>query len=239
MFDSISVSNLISSIKTLLSTEQTSYPDRMISVSGFFLFVLVGLLATGCQPEIANEQLLNSLDSELIPDYETLTPYADSLRSVVQVVVEIPVGSNDKIEFNKQSLLFELDRTIAYLPYPINYGFIPGTLSDASSGGDGDPADVLLLSTRVPTGTVMAGYAVATLKLIDRGEEDVKVLVIPVDSTLRVLPCDSWECITSSYPQVPNLIEDWFLSYKGTNITISEGWANTEETILIIQRHIP
>lgn len=239
MFDSTLVSNLISSIKTLFSTGQTSYPERMISVSGFFLFVLMSVFVAGCQPGIDNEQTMNSTDSELIPDYETLTPFADSLRNVVQVVVEIPVGSNDKIEFNKQSQNFEVDRKIAYLPYPVNYGFIPGTLSDASLGGDGDPADVLLLSTRVPTGMVMDGYAIAALKLIDRGEEDVKVLVIPVDSTLRVLPCDSWECITSSYPQVPMLIEDWFLSYKGTDITISEGWANTEETVLIIERHIP
>jgi inorganic pyrophosphatase len=230
---------LISSTKTLISSGQTSNPVRMISVSGFFLFVLMSVFIAGCQTGIENKQPMNSTDSEFVTDYETLTPFADSLRNVVQVVVEIPVGSNDKIEMNKESQIFELDRKIAYLPYPVNYGFIPGTLSDASLGGDGDPADVLLLSTRVPTGTVMEGYAIAALKLIDRGEEDVKVLVIPVDSTLRVLPCASWECITSSYPQVPKLIESWFLSYKGTNITISEGWANTEETVLIIQRHIP
>lgn len=239
MFDSTLDSNLISSTKTLISSGQTSNPVRMISVSGFFLLVLMNVFVSGCQPGIDNKQSMNSRDSEFVPDYEKLTPFADSLRNVVHVVVEIPVGSNDKIEFNKQSQIFELDRKIAYLSYPVNYGFIPGTLSDASLGGDGDPADVLLLSTRVPTGTVIEGYAIAALKLIDRNEEDVKVLVIPADSTLRILPCDSWECITLSYPQVPKLIESWFLSYKGTDITISEGWANTKETDLIIQRHIP
>ena len=211
----------------------------MISVSGFFLWVLIGVLLSGCEPKTHLESIVTPSVTEWVPDYSSLTPFADSLGMVVRIVVEIPAGSNEKIEFNKQEQEFQLNRMISYLPYPVNYGYIPGTLSDASKGGDGDPADVLLLSTRVPTGTVIEGYAIATLKLIDRGEEDVKVLVIPVDSTLRVLPCETWECILSTYPQVPVLIEDWFLSYKGTSITISQGWANSEETYQIISRHIP
>ena len=64
----------------------------------------------------------------------------------VQVVVEIPAGTNQKIEFDYKDGTFKVDqidgkdRVIDFLPYPGNYGFVPGTLMDKERGGDGDAA---------------------------------------------------------------------------------------------------
>lgn len=172
-------------------------------------------------------------------DVATLSPFADSTETTIVAVIEIPAGSNDKVEINKETQVFETDRKVFYLPYPANYGFVPGTMSDPEKGGDGDPLDVIYLSTRVQTGSVLEGYPIATLRLVDRGEEDAKLLVIPKDSSLRVLSCLTWECIQTQYPQVPQLIEAWFLSYKGIGVTVSEGWADSTQTRQIIERHLP
>ena len=61
------------------------------------------------------------------------------------VVVEIPAGTNHKIEYNTESGEFENDikdgkiRIIDFLPYPGNYGFIPSTYMDPERGGDLGP----------------------------------------------------------------------------------------------------
>lgn len=46
-------------------------------------------------------------------------------------------------------------RWTTFLPYPANYGFIPGTRMNKEEGGDGDAVDVFVLCGAVPSGTVM------------------------------------------------------------------------------------
>jgi len=59
----------------------------------------------------------------------------------INAVIEIPAGTNQKIEFNTENERFEADqlkgkdRVIDFLPYPANYGFIPSTLMDTDRGG--------------------------------------------------------------------------------------------------------
>lgn len=239
----MSVSTLVSNSISLTNTDyislKISNPVRMISVTGFFIGLMI-LLSLGCESRDGSSSLLLTNQNEgTYVDVTALSPFADSTETTIHVVIEIPAGSNDKIEINKQTYVFEMDRKVFYLPYPANYGFVPGTLSDPAKGGDGDPLDLMFLSTRVETGSVLEGYPIATLKLVDRGEEDAKLLVVPKDSSLRILSCITWECILAEYPLVPKLLEDWFLSYKGTGITLSEGWADSTETRRIIERHVP
>jgi inorganic pyrophosphatase len=158
---------------------------------------------------------------------------ADSV--LLRVVVEIPAGEHRKIEFNKETEQFEVDRIISYLPYPVNYGFIPGTWSDPLTGGDGDPIDVMILSTRLNTGHELMVLPVATLRLTDRGEQDDKVLAVPVDEALQIIHCITWQCILDEFPLIPELLEGWFTSYKGAGVTTSEGWAGTEITLTLIR----
>ena len=63
--------------------------------------------------------------------------------SVVTAIIEIPRGSKNKYEIDKESGLLLLDRVMSSpMFYPINYGFIPQT-----HWHDGDPLDVVLLTT--------------------------------------------------------------------------------------------
>jgi len=114
-------------------------------------------------------------------------------QSNVTVVIDIPAGTHLKREYNELSNRFEVElvdqkpREVAYLPYPINYGYLASTLSDSTFGGDGDPIDVMVLSKQLKVGQSLFVLPIATIHLIDMGEIADKVLAIPVDSTLRVI----------------------------------------------------
>ena len=67
--------------------------------------------------------------------------------SVINVIVEIPKGSQNKYEYDKNNNVIKLDRVLySPLHYPGDYGIIPQTLSD-----DGDPLDALVLMTNPHT----------------------------------------------------------------------------------------
>jgi inorganic pyrophosphatase len=105
-------------------------------------------------------------------------PVGDDAPKAVNVIVEIPKGSHNKYEIDKDTGLIKLDRAnYNAAPYPCEYGFIPRTLWD-----DGDAADVLLLATYpVHPGILVSARPVAIMEMIDDGESDDKIICVPVD----------------------------------------------------------
>lgn len=97
---------------------------------------------------------------------------------LINVVVEIPTGSNLKVEWNRKKKIFELDRIEpAIFPKPCNYGFIPKTLDE-----DGDELDVLLICNQaIPTGVVVEARIIGIMNFEDDGEMDHKVVAVPND----------------------------------------------------------
>lgn len=94
----------------------------------------------------------------------------------ITAIVEIPGGSRNKYELDKESGLFRLDRVLySAVHYPGDYGFVPRTLS-----ADGDPCDVLVL-IREPTfvGCEISVRPIGLLKMLDRGDPDEKILAVP------------------------------------------------------------
>jgi len=91
----------------------------------------------------------------------------------VNVIVEIPRGSSNKIEYDTRTCTFRLDRVL-YSPlyYPCEYGFIPSTLFE-----DGDPLDILVLSSQPTfTGCLLVARPVGVLKMSDDKGYDDKIL---------------------------------------------------------------
>ena len=95
------------------------------------------------------------------------------------VIVEIPMRADPiKYEVDDETGAVFVDRFMSTaMHYPCNYGYIPRTLS-----GDGDPADVLVLSP-VPllTGVVVRCRPIGMLKLDDEAGGDAKILAVPID----------------------------------------------------------
>lgn len=146
------------------------------------------------------------------------------------MVVEIPAGTNHKIEINKKTGKFENDsingivRIIDFLPYPGNYGFIPSTLMEESRGGDGDALDILMIGESLSTGTVVPIRPIGTLLLKDKGELDTKLIAIPADSSKVVLQAYNFTEFSVKYAPAKKMIEDWFLNYKGPGRMELLGW---------------
>ena len=97
--------------------------------------------------------------------------------NVVNVLVENPANALPvKYELDKESGALFVDRFLATpMHYPLNYGFIPNTLS-----GDGDPIDVLVLSEYPVTyGAVLPCKPIGVLLMEDEKGEDEKILAVP------------------------------------------------------------
>jgi inorganic pyrophosphatase len=100
-----------------------------------------------------------------------------SLPEEFNVVVDIPMYSTSKFEYDEKKGYFKLDRTL-YSPliYPFEYGFIPQT-----HGQDGDAIDVIILASR-PTfpGCVVKCRPLGVLKMSDEAGIDNKIIAVPV-----------------------------------------------------------
>jgi len=96
---------------------------------------------------------------------------------IINVIVEIPKGSKNKYELDKNDGLFKLNRVL-YAPFTYNaeYGVIPKTLWD-----DGDALDVLVLIDQ-PTfpGCVIEARPLGILEMQDAGVSDAKILAVPI-----------------------------------------------------------
>ena len=98
-------------------------------------------------------------------------------QEAINVVIEIPQGSNIKYELDKKSGAIFLDRILYGTEfYPANYGFIPNTLA-----ADGDPIDVLVLSSEsVIPGCVIKSRVIGVFLMDDENGKDEKIVAVPV-----------------------------------------------------------
>lgn len=141
----------------------------------------------------------------------------------VNTVIEIPKGSMNKVEYDREKKVFVLDRVEpGIFAKPVNYGFIPQTTDE-----DGDALDTLLLTDEpITTGVVVKAKVVAVLNFIDGGEKDYKIVCVPVDDR-------HWG---SPVKDLGDLSEIWkaqivhhFSHYKDLKkpgTTVVEGWGN-------------
>ena len=156
-------------------------------------------------------------------------------------VIEIPAGTNGKFEYNYKLKEFTQEirngkpRTVKFLPYVGNYGFIPGTYMNPSIGGDGDALDILVIGESIKQGEIIEIKPIATLKLIDGGEEDHKVIGVPVDEKLNVANITNYASLSEP---IKEIIKIWFTSYKGKNKMEFQGWIGTDSTNAEIKKWI-
>ena len=156
----------------------------------------------------------------------------------INVLVEIPAGSNDKWEVDKKegSLKWEFKegkpRVVKYLPYPANYGMIPQTLLSKESGGDGDPLDVIVLGEAIKRGTLAKVKIIGVLNLVDRGEQDDKIIAVAEKSMFGAVT--SIQNLKEKFPGVTLLLQTWFTSYKGPGKLTSSGYLEKQKAEKIL-----
>jgi inorganic pyrophosphatase len=92
-------------------------------------------------------------------------------------VIEVPQGSKNKYELDKQTGLLRLDRVLySAVHYPADYGFVPRSLCD-----DGDALDVLVLSQEsVYPMTIVAARPIGVMVMRDEKGNDDKLIAVSI-----------------------------------------------------------
>lgn len=181
------------------------------------LFLFLFTILSCKESNNTQEAILNTPD--YLNDFTTFTN-----DSLVNIIIEIPAGTNQKWEVNKDTGIIEWERVnedslrvVRYLPYPANYGFIPQTYLPVSAGGDGDPLDVFLLGASEERSKVVPGRVIGIIKMLDKGEQDDKLIAVSKNShfgSLRTL-----SELENTYPGVLEILTTWLIHYKGNNLT--------------------
>ena len=168
-------------------------------------------------------------------DFNQILAPGDVDNGVVNVVVEIPQGSNHKIEWNRDLAVMQLDRVEpAIFAKPTNYGFIPQTLDE-----DGDELDVLIVTDQpLATGVFLEAKVIGVLEFVDDDEVDDKVIVVPADDRNAGNAINSLEDVP---PQLLKQIEHHFNHYKDLKkpgSTVVNGFGDTARAKEIIRAAI-
>jgi len=151
----------------------------------------------------------------------------------VTAIIEIPGGSRNKYELDKETGHFKLDRVLySAVHYPSDYGFIPRTLHE-----DGDPMDILVkINEPTFTGCQILARPIGVLRMLDRGEPDEKILAVPADDPYYHDVFD----IADLSPHFLREVEHFFGIYKdleGKRVEIS-GWEKSESAMRMIMESI-
>jgi inorganic pyrophosphatase len=138
---------------------------------------------------------------------------------VVDAFIEIPTGSQNKYEYDKERGVFMLDRVLfSPMHYPTEYGYLDGTLAL-----DGDPLDILVLAS-FPTfpGCVIESRVIGVLVMSDDKGQDEKLLAVPKNDP-RFKEVNSLDDVP---PHKLKEIAHFFQVYKDleNKKTVIEGW---------------
>ena len=168
-------------------------------------------------------------------DFNQVLEVGDWQQGLVNTVVEIPQGSNLKIEWDRERAAFMLDRVEPSIySKPVNYGFIPKTKDE-----DGDELDVLLLTEQpLPTGIFLKAKVIGVMKFVDDGEVDDKIVVVPADDRDTGNAYNSLEDLPK---QLINQLQFHFSHYKDlkkAGTTVVESWGDVAEAKEVIKESI-
>ena len=185
------------------------------------LSVLVSALAFGENVAVNHSEKLIADGKYILKSEKNLITAmpAKNKDGSINILVEIPSGTNGKWEVNKETGNLDWEfkkgvpRVVQYLPYPVNYGMIPKTLSPEEIGGDGDPLDVLLLGEAVPRGAYVKGKLVGVMYMKDHGETDDKLIAVAEGSPFENINTISE--LKEQFPGTLEILQTWFVNYKG------------------------
>lgn len=161
-----------------------------------------------------------------MPDFNKVLEPGDYQNGTVNTVVEIPMGSTMKIEWDRENAAMVLDRVEPQIfPKPTNYGFIPQTLDE-----DGDELDTLIITDApLTTGIWLEAKIIGILNFKDEKGMDHKVVCVPADDRNTG---DSIHSLDDLPKRLKEKIEHHFAHYKDLydkGNTEVLGWGDVEE----------
>jgi inorganic pyrophosphatase len=165
-------------------------------------------------------------------DWNQILDAGDVDGGEINVVIEIPMGSNNKIEWDRKLKIMTLDRVEPKIfAKPTNYGFIPQTLDE-----DGDELDALIITNDpLPTNICLTAKVLGAMIFEDDGEIDDKIICVPADDRNTGNQYDSLEKLPQ---QLLKQIREHFENYKNLKkkgSTIVKGFEGLDQAKQIIR----
>jgi inorganic pyrophosphatase len=152
-------------------------------------------------------------------------------NGLIEVFVEIPRGSRNKYEFDKDRAVLTLDRVLySSVHYPTDYGFVTETLAL-----DGDALDALVVVDE-PTfpGCHILARPIGVLDMQDEKGPDQKILAVPIGDPRFASIRD----LHDIDPHWLREIENFFQTYKALEDKWTDvvGWEDAEAAARVIQQ---
>lgn len=151
--------------------------------------------------------------------------------NVINVIIEIPKGSKNKYEIDKENGLIKLDRAMKTAQdYPFDYGFVPQSYWE-----DNDPLDVVLLTTYpLSPGILVEARPVAVMWMKDGDDGDDKIIAVPKDDPRW----DEVNDLADINKHTIKEIQHFFETYKSIEDkeVIVSGVEGREKALAIIQK---
>ena len=169
--------------------------------------------------------------SEINVDLESL-PIGENAPELVNVIIEVPVGSRNKYEYEPELGVIIRDRVLpGNVRYPADYGFIPST-----EGNDGEPLDIVVAAyDPVFPGCMIQARILGALEMSEAGETEYNIFAVPSDDP-RFEDLLSLDDLPD---QNLREIENFFVTFKqleGDEEAEIQGWVGQEETYEIIRQ---
>ncbi|MEP5255129.1 MAG: inorganic diphosphatase [Winogradskyella arenosi] len=213
----------------------------MNKATRYSIIISLMALVTSCNFSNTNttsEQIIKSFhETDHLNLLTDINPQFEDAQ--VNAVIEIPAGTIDKWELNKNTGQIEWERIedtprkINYLGYPGNYGMIPKTLIPKHGGGDGDPLDILVLGPPAERGDILRCKIIGLLYLTDSGEQDHKLIAVSDTSVMYTM--NSISELDKNYQGISEIIALWFTNYKASGLLKSEGYGSQKEALQILE----
>ena len=168
-------------------------------------------------------------------DFNKILTPGDYENGEINVVIEVPAGSNHKIEWNRELACFELDREEPMVfAKPCNYGFIPQTLDE-----DGDELDVLVVTDfPLPTGIFLKARVLGVMKFVDDGEVDDKIIAVPADDRNSGDMYKSLDDLPKQFIKQLNHHFDHYKDLKKPGSTVVQGFEGVDVAKTVIAEAI-
>jgi inorganic pyrophosphatase len=167
---------------------------NVVKHAGVTVALLIGSLTLAIQaaqqvprllpaPAVANlSKSLEAAQRHRSHVWRDVTPFDD--RGLVNAYIEISRGDRRKWEFDMRANARAIDRVVSERigGFPVNYGFVPQTVSY-----DGDPFDALVLGPPLEGARLVQGVIVGLMQMDDEKGLDSKVVLARVGGDGRPL----------------------------------------------------
>lgn len=149
------------------------------------------------------------------------------------VIIEIPRGSSNKYEVDKETGMIKLDRVLySSMYYPLDYGYLPQT-----HWHDGDPLDALVMTTHpLLPGVLVEVKPIGVLRMIDSGDKDEKIIAVAVGDP-RMNEFTNINDLTAHLRKEITHFYEVYKDLQGKEVKVLS-WGNAEEAKKVVEESV-